>query len=109
MVLIENADLDAARHIILEAFRKSGAQFAETARLLGCHRMTLRRWIYRLELQDACREIQHEAAKDGWLREKVAAGGRPVGSTDSYQRVRSAKPKRKKARTRGRGGKRVAA
>jgi hypothetical protein len=69
IALSARIDLDpkSAKEEILAAYRIAGASLTAAAAVLGLQRRTLYRYVVRLELEDALKQMTGKAQREGWL------------------------------------------
>lgn len=78
-------DPEAARALVLEAFRAAGMHRGQAAKKLGVNIKTLRRTVERLKLARAVEQLEKQAVREGWKHEEK--GGWPLGKSRAGQPV----------------------
>jgi hypothetical protein len=90
-------DEEGARNEMVTAFRTSGMHRAEVARMLGASGLsTLDRWVTKLGLKDALKELDEEAKRDGWHHGRKGGAGY-FQNREQWRKRRLATFKRKRA------------
>lgn len=93
-------DPKQAKTHLLVAFRKTGAHYGDTAKLLGCSQQTLALWVEELGLKTTLEALVAKAKKEQWWHGRWGGRGYhqdPVESSKRMWRTRKAKVKEKAA------------
>lgn len=81
MQAIMVVDPARAKQMILDALASTGVHIGNASKSLGCNRITLTRWIVKLDLGAAVEAMKTQAIADQTY--EARKGGRPKGTTVS--------------------------